>query len=76
MLVSSAMAASAAREERWDTRLKRAYRRARRRTLELVVAAVTAYLLLFQTPLVWWLASPLKVSEPPRGADCIGPAGG
>ena len=35
------------------------------------VAALAAYLLLFQTPFVWWLASPLKLSDGPRQADAI-----
>ena len=57
--------------ERWDVRLRRLYRRARRRSLEGAVAALAAYLLLFQTPVVWWFASPLKISEAPRPADAI-----
>jgi len=55
----------------WDLRLRRMYRRARRRSLEAAAAAVAVYLLVFQTPLVWWLASPLKLSDSPRPADAI-----
>ena len=29
------------------------------------------YLLLFYTPLLWWMASPLKVSAPPTSVDAI-----
>jgi uncharacterized SAM-binding protein YcdF (DUF218 family) len=57
--------------EGWDVRLQRLYRRTRRRTAQVVVGVVVAYLLLFQTPLVWWLASPLKVAAPPQPADAI-----
>jgi uncharacterized SAM-binding protein YcdF (DUF218 family)/glycosyltransferase involved in cell wall biosynthesis len=55
----------------WEERLRRLYGAARRRTAEGVVALVVAYLLLFQTPLVWMLASPLQVAEAPRAADAI-----
>lgn len=57
--------------ERWDVRLRRMYRRGRRRSIEGVVAAAAAYLLVFQTPLAWWAAAPLAMSEPPRRADAI-----
>jgi uncharacterized SAM-binding protein YcdF (DUF218 family)/glycosyltransferase involved in cell wall biosynthesis len=65
--------ALAAREagDSWDVRLRKLYRRARRRSLEGAVAAVAVYLLLFQTSFVWWLASPLKLSDTPRPADAI-----
>lgn len=66
-------AALAAREsgDPWDVRLRRVYRTARRRTLEAVVAVVAAYVLLFHTPVPWWAASPLEMSEAPRQADAI-----
>jgi uncharacterized SAM-binding protein YcdF (DUF218 family)/glycosyltransferase involved in cell wall biosynthesis len=70
-VIAEAAAARATQEERWDERLRRAYRRARRRTAEVVGGVVVTYLLLFQTPLLWVLASPLKVSQPPQPADCI-----
>jgi uncharacterized SAM-binding protein YcdF (DUF218 family)/glycosyltransferase involved in cell wall biosynthesis len=57
--------------EGWDVRLRRLYRRARRRSMELAAAVVAIYLLIFQTPVVWWLASPLKVSEPAGAADAV-----
>jgi len=70
-LMAGAMVARARQEERWDQRLRRAYRRARRRTAEAVLAVVATYLLLFQTPLVWLMARPLKIDQPPQAADCI-----
>jgi uncharacterized SAM-binding protein YcdF (DUF218 family)/glycosyltransferase involved in cell wall biosynthesis len=70
-LIAAAVTARATKEERWDERLRRAYRRARRRTAEAVIGVVVAYLLVFQTPLVWAVASPLKLSAPPQAADCI-----
>jgi len=70
-LVESATAARALTAERWEVRLKRMYRSARRRALSAAAALFVAYLLLFQTPLVWLAAEPLKVSAPPATADAI-----
>ena len=70
-LIADAAAVRASHEEGWDARLRRAYRRARQRSAELVVGVVTVYALLFQTPFVWMVASPLKVEQPPVPADCI-----
>ena len=35
------------------------------------VALVVAYLLIFQTPIVWWAAEPLRIDAAPRKADAI-----
>jgi uncharacterized SAM-binding protein YcdF (DUF218 family)/glycosyltransferase involved in cell wall biosynthesis len=70
-LIADAAAARASRDDRWEERLRRAYRRARGQTLAIVGGLAIAYLLVFQTPLVWTLASPLKLSDPPQQADCI-----
>ena len=65
-------AASHARDARgWEERLRRLYTTARRRTLEGLIAAVGIYLILFQTPAVWWAASPLRIEAPPQSADAI-----
>lgn len=63
----------AARPERgrWEESLRRLYRTARRRLVRTAVGVAVAYLLLFYTPLVWFLAQPLRVSEPARPADAI-----
>ncbi len=70
-LIAGAVASRARQEERWDARLRRVYQRARRRTVEVVLAVVFTYLLLFQTPLVWLLARPLRIVDTPQQADCI-----
>ena len=57
--------------DRWDTRLRRVYRRARRRTVELVLAVVVTYVVLFETAVPWMLAGPLRLEQPPRAADAI-----
>jgi uncharacterized SAM-binding protein YcdF (DUF218 family)/glycosyltransferase involved in cell wall biosynthesis len=70
-LISDAVAAKSRTELKWDLRLRRAYRLARRRTGLVAGSLVLAYLAVFHTPLVWWLAEPLKISEPARAADAI-----
>jgi uncharacterized SAM-binding protein YcdF (DUF218 family)/glycosyltransferase involved in cell wall biosynthesis len=56
---------------RWDLRLRRAYRVARRRFVAVAAVLALSYLALFETRLVWTLAEPLRVSEPPRAADAV-----
>ena len=55
----------------WEERLRRMYRVARRRTVELIAALAVTYLLVFQTPMVWWMAAPLRIDEAPGPADAI-----
>jgi uncharacterized SAM-binding protein YcdF (DUF218 family) len=70
-LITDALTRRARDDRSWQQRLKRLYSRAQRRTIEAGAAAALAYVLLFHTPLVWWMAEPLKVAEPPRQADVI-----
>jgi glycosyltransferase involved in cell wall biosynthesis/uncharacterized SAM-binding protein YcdF (DUF218 family) len=70
-LVNAALARRAADERMWQRRLKRLYGRARRRSIETIAAVAVAYVVLFQTPFVWWIAAPLEISAPPRPADAI-----
>ncbi len=55
----------------WEERFRRLYSLARRRTAQGLLTVVLAYVLLFQTPLVWWLAEPLRLQSPPQAADAI-----
>lgn len=55
----------------WQKSLARLYKRARRKSLKLTLAALSIYLVVFYTPLVWFLASPLKISQNPQAADSI-----
>lgn len=70
-LIEEVADAKSRAEERWDLRLKRAYRLARRRTGAIVVALAVTYLAVFQTPLVWTLAEPLRMDGDPRPSDAI-----
>lgn len=75
-LIAEAAESRARSEERWDVRLRRAYRVARQRSVSIALGLLAAYLLVFHTPVVWWLAEPLKVEEKPRAADAIVVFGG
>jgi uncharacterized SAM-binding protein YcdF (DUF218 family) len=70
-LVDQAIARRSASDRRWDETLVRMYQRARSRIFQVVVAALAAYLLIFETNAVWRLAEPLKLSVPPVTADAI-----
>jgi len=70
-LIDDAVQRKSAAAGRWDLRLRRAVRTARQRLLATSAALVIAYLLIFETPLVWTLAEPLQVTAPPQPADVI-----
>jgi uncharacterized SAM-binding protein YcdF (DUF218 family) len=70
-LIEKAVEARHDRADAWETKLRRLYRRARRRAVASIAVVAIVYLLLFYTPLVWWLASPLQTAEAPRRADAI-----
>ena len=70
-LIEAAIDAKRSQPEPWEVRLRRAYRRARGRIVTAVVAVGVAYLLLFESPLLWIAARPLRMSEPPRPADAV-----
>jgi len=70
-LIDDVQAAHGAHATGWEDRLRRLYASARRRTVQGLVAVVIAYVLLFQTPFLWWVASPLTMVEAPSKSDAI-----
>jgi uncharacterized SAM-binding protein YcdF (DUF218 family) len=70
-LIEGELALRAADRSRWEYRLRRLYASTRRRTVEIVATFLLVYVLLFETPAVWLLASALQVVDPPRRADAI-----
>jgi len=70
-VIEEVLAEKRARGDDWSLRFTRLYRVARRRTAQALIAVVVAYLLVFQTPAAWWLASPLQMSAMPESADAI-----
>ncbi len=58
----------------WQDRLRRYYRQARAREFRIAAGAAALaliYFLLFYTPVVWGIASPLKIAQSPLPADAI-----
>jgi uncharacterized SAM-binding protein YcdF (DUF218 family) len=65
---------SAKEEERalhWKDNILRFYRKSERGIASSIVALLVIYLALFHTPLLWWVAKPLKLSSPLEKADAI-----
>ena len=59
------------KEARWKENLTNLYRIARKKIWSLTISCILLYFLLFNTPFLWFLASPLKISETPQKADVI-----
>lgn len=64
------------RETKWKENLVGFYRMTRRRMARFSLVGILLYLLLFKTPFIWFLASPLKISESPQKTDAIVVFGG
>lgn len=55
----------------WEIPLRRLYRVARRKAMRFASGLAVGWLLLFHSPVPWWVAAPLQVVEPARTADAI-----
>lgn len=64
------------REASWKDDFLYFYRVTQRRLLSLGLVFFMAYLLLFKMPLIWFIASPLKLADKPQKADVIVVFGG
>ena len=60
----------------WQKRLLSIYKVIQRRMAKVLFAAIMVYVLIFYTPLIWFLAEPLKISQPPQKADVVVVFGG
>jgi uncharacterized SAM-binding protein YcdF (DUF218 family) len=60
-----------ARTVGWEDRLRRLYGAAKAGPARIAAVAIVLYLLVFQSPLVWWLAAPLRVVHTPQPADAV-----
>jgi uncharacterized SAM-binding protein YcdF (DUF218 family)/glycosyltransferase involved in cell wall biosynthesis len=56
---------------KWKEYFRKFYRKTRRRLVIAGIVCLLLYLLSFHTPLLWLVASPLKISQAPRIADVI-----
>jgi uncharacterized SAM-binding protein YcdF (DUF218 family)/glycosyltransferase involved in cell wall biosynthesis len=71
LLLDEALAVREAAGDRWEERLRRLYRTARRRVVQAVVGVAAVYVLLFHTPAAWLVAEPLRITAAPAKADAI-----
>jgi glycosyltransferase involved in cell wall biosynthesis len=62
-LIDGAIARRSSSDQRWDQALRRIYRRTRAHVAEVVVGLVVAYLLAFQTNLIWRVGVEIGISE-------------
>jgi len=70
-LIESELEAKTSRTAGWEDRIRRLYGAAKAGPAKVAVAVLIVYLLIFQSNLVWLLASPLRITEPARTADAI-----
>lgn len=75
-LIEEAINKKANRPFDWRESLLGIYKTVRRKTLGLVFAFLSIYLLIFYTSLVWFLAEPLKIVQAPQKAEAIVVFGG
>lgn len=59
------------REQTWQANLAGLYKTTKRKTVAVLAMLVLVYSALFHTPLLWWLAEPLKSDDQPVRADLI-----
>jgi len=62
---------AAAAPQRWRERFLAASESARRRLTWIVATVALSYLGVFYTPVLWWVAEPLRISEAPEISDAI-----
>jgi len=64
------------REKTWKDNLSRIYKKTWKKFIPAAVCGAIGYMLIFHTPLLWFLAKPLKISNIPLKADAIVAFGG
>jgi len=70
-LIESELSAMAAKTSDWEDRMRRLYGAAKAGPAKIAAALLVAYLVIFQTNAVWWVAEPLKISQPATASDAI-----
>ena len=70
-LMEETIAEIDAQPDHWREKFIKLYRVSRRKIMKLIFITAAAYLLVFYTPLVWFLGSPLRIAQSPQKADCI-----
>jgi len=55
----------------WQDKFLLLYKKTKHTMIKSLAVALAAYLLIFYTPIIWVLAQPLVISEPPKKTDAI-----
>ena len=71
VLIDGELAQRMSRTTGWEDRVRRLYSAATAGPAKIAAVALVLYLLIFQSPLVWWLAEPLRIVHPPQRADAV-----
>lgn len=58
-------------EKCWRENLVSLYKKTRRTMVKTTAVLVGCYLLVFHSPFLWWIAEPLRISNPPVRSDVI-----
>jgi uncharacterized SAM-binding protein YcdF (DUF218 family) len=64
------------REAAWKKNLSQLYKRTKSRLLPLAAAIGLIYVIIFYSPLIWFIAKPLQISNEPQRSDVIVALGG
>lgn len=59
------------KKAKWKENLLLFYSTARKKFLCIIMPFIIVYMLIFYTPIIWFLAEPLKIADSPRIADAI-----
>lgn len=70
-LIEEAIEIRSRQPNNWKELFIKIYNKSRKRVLSLTALGIGLYILVFYTPLVWFIADPLKIYQPPQKADCI-----
>ena len=63
-------------EKTWKETLTRVYRTSKKNFIKVAAAALIIYVAVFYSPIIWFIAEPLKISQAPGKADAVVVFGG
>jgi uncharacterized SAM-binding protein YcdF (DUF218 family)/glycosyltransferase involved in cell wall biosynthesis len=70
-LVDAELTQRLSRTTGWEVRLRRLYSAAKTGPARVFAVSLVLFLLIFYSPLVWWLAAPLRVEQTPQASDAV-----
>jgi uncharacterized SAM-binding protein YcdF (DUF218 family) len=70
-LVDAELTQRLSRTTGWEDRLRRLYSAAKTGPARVFAVSLVLFLVIFYSPLVWWLAAPLRVEQTPQASDAV-----